>query len=62
MARKSLRAEDIIVTASVMVGDKEVSVDDLTPEQKSKLGAWIQCQCLNAQFAGKARFWPGEKK
>ena len=55
------RKEQKIKTVSyVHVGDQLVCTDDLDPERKRQLATWIKCTYLNALYAGKAKFYPGE--
>lgn len=53
MARKQ---QKIRTVSYVHVGDKLVCTKDLTPEQKSYVGAMLQVEMLNAAFRGKAVF------
>lgn len=48
--------EPIRVEAYVTVGGREVSVDDLSPEQRAELGTWLRLTCLNELFRGQAVF------
>ena len=42
----------------IHVGDRLVCTDDLTPEQKSYVGAVLKAEYLNAMFSGRAVFSP----
>lgn len=55
MARKQ---EPIKVVSYVRVGDELVNTEDLSPERKRELATWLTCTCMNALFAGKAKFYP----
>lgn len=54
MAKKR---QEIRTVSYVHMGDKLVCTDDLTPEQKRRLGTWIQKTWLNELFRGQAVFY-----
>lgn len=41
----------------VHVGDKLVSTDELTAEQRTQVATWIKTTYLNNLFQGKAKFY-----
>ena len=53
MAKK----QEIRTVSFVHVGDKLVSTDDLTDEQRCMVATWIKKTYLNTLFQGKAEFF-----
>ena len=51
MAKKR---QEIRTVYYVHMGDKLVYTDDLTPEQKQRLGTWLKKTWLNELFRGQA--------
>lgn len=54
------KREPIRVEAYVTVNGIETNVDDLTPEQRERLGTWLRVTYLNELFRGQAEFFAAE--
>lgn len=54
MAKKN--QEPLRVEAFVRVGGKEVNVDELTDEQRKRLGTWIKTTVAREFYRGQAVF------
>ncbi|MBD5154318.1 MAG: hypothetical protein HDT15_04385 [Oscillibacter sp.] len=52
------KQQEIKTVSYVHVGDKLVCTDDLTPEQKVRLGTWLKTTYLNNLYRGQAVFKP----
>ena len=55
MTKKEIKIRTV---SYVHVGDRLVSTDELTKEQKAKLGTELKVGYLNGLFRGQAEFYP----
>lgn len=53
-----MKQQEIKTISYVHKGGELVCTDDLTPEEKTKVGTWLKSTYLNSLFQGQAVFYP----
>ena len=53
-----MKFQEIKTVSYVHVGDKLVNTDDLSDEQRVRLGTWLKSTYLNGLYQGQAVFYP----